>query len=904
MGDPFDIVQDRAVRPKAPSKRIGEEVAPDSSAFTSFWNMPTPALPERGMRALSALLVCTVMCANPSDSAANNPMPWNQEPRLNFMRSIFLFSAALLFHNALFAQIPNVEWRQGNGGKPTEAAASGRVEPMTKGPYEPTWESFKKYECPEWFRDAKFGIFMHWSVNSVVPGANDGWYGRNMYLQKGAPWGKAYAFHVANFGHPSQVGYKDIIPLWKAEHFDPNALVALYKQAGARYIVPVAVHHDNFDCYASSHQPWNSVNMGPKRDIIGEWEKAARKAGLRFGASSHSDRAWGWYEFCRSSDSEGPLKGVPYDGVQTKADGRGKWWDGYDPVDIYGPVLKPGGWRAQDKADNERYHNAWLNRTLELVNKYHLDLLYFDSGIPMGDLGMKVTASLYNNGMKNGRNEAVLNIKWNPPRACCVEDLEKGLSGSIRPFPWQLDASINNMWFADELPLELTAAQIVHTLTDCASKNGNLLLNVALRADGTIDSEERTRLLEVGAWLAVNGEAIYGTRPTHLWGEGPTLIKTWLSVDKKLPAFTSRDIRFTARGDTLYAIVMRLPRGKAHVQALRRGAGIFDGDIQEVKILGCDQPVSWAQDDMALHVTIPASLTGKPISDLGVTLKITGLRELKRDGVTHPLADGVIHMNCWDAQVVGDKLAPMDFEPALVNWDNPKEFPTWRFRCSVPGTYAVQAYYSAPRGEAQATLHTPGGDLEWVIAETANAKDFRLTTIGTIKLKKAEQYTLSVMPVEGHWKAIDLAYVQLKDPVMRPGADGSVELAALDARRHGTRCFVQTQGGEPNIGGWTSSAEWLGWEQVQFPTAGVYTIKIQGAAANGCAAFNVSVGEQRAACATEKSESWDRLESNQVGQITIKQPGVYSVEMHPQEGRWNPVNLARLSFHFETKPPF
>ena len=569
---------------------------------------------------------------------------------------------------------------------------------------------------------------------------------------------------------------------------------------------------------------------------------------------------------------------------------------------LYGPVLKPGGWRAQDKADNDRYNTAWLNRTLELVNKYRLDLLYFDGGMPMGDLGMKVTASLYNNGMKNGRDEAVLNIKWNPPRASCVEDLEKGLSNYIRPFPWQLDASINNMWFADALPLELTAAQIVHTIVDCASKNGNLLLNVALRADGRIDPEERARLLEVGAWLAANGEAIYGTRPTHLWGEGPTLIKNWLSVDKKLPAFTPRDIRFTAKENALYAIVMRFPQGQAHLRALRRGAGVFDGAIKEVKILGCDQPVSWTQDDTALHVNIPAALAGKAIADLGVSLKIIGLRGLKRDGVTRPLADGVIQMNCWDARIVGEKLAPMDFEPSLVNWDNPKEFPTWDFRCPAPGTYAVQACYSAPKGEAEAVIHTPGGNLNWAIAKTSSAKDFRVTTIGAIKVEKSGTYTLSVNPVEGHWNGINLSYVQLKDPVVRPNADGLIELGATDAQRHGTRFFLQGQGGEPNIGGWKSSAEWLGWEQVQFPRPGVYSIKIRGAAADGPAAFDIKVGEQTAECSTEKSESWDKIASSEVGRITIRQAGIYSVAICPQKGRWNPVNLARLIFEFSNKP--
>ena len=364
---------------------------------------------------------------------------------------------------------------------PSSECSTGEAE------FQAGWQSLKHYQCPEWYRNAKFGIFMHWGPCSVPTGGNDGWYGRQMYMQQGTHWGNAYAFHVKTYGHPSQVGYKDIIPLWKAERWDPDELAVFYRKIGARYVVPVAVHHDNFDCYASTYQPWNSVNMGPKRDIIGESRTAVLKAGLRFGVSSHSDRSWGWFQTAHGADTTGPMKGVPYDGGLRAADGVGKWWNGYDPQDLYCPPESDKKGPIVAKAVDQK----WYSRTLELVDKYQPDLLYFDGSMPMGDLGLQIAAHLYNSKLRNGRTDAVVNIKWDPPLQAVVDDQEKGLADGIRPQPWQVDASINSMWFADDLPLEMSAKQIIDALADTVSKNGNLLLNVALAADGTLSEAQR-----------------------------------------------------------------------------------------------------------------------------------------------------------------------------------------------------------------------------------------------------------------------------------------------------------------------------------------------------------------------------------------------------------------------------
>ncbi len=799
------------------------------------------------------------------------------------------------------AQIPNVEWKKTDG--PQEKSPSLAIrEKVTPGPFQPTWESLANYQCPDWYRDAKFGIFLHWSINSVVPGGNDGWYGRQMYMQTGAPWGNAYSYHVKTYGHPSVFGYKDLMPLWKAEKFDPTELVNLFKKAGARYIVPVAVHHDNFDNYASSHQPWNSVNMGPHRDLIGAWEKATRAAGLKFGASSHSDRAWGWYEFSRGSDSDGDLKGVPYDGVQTKADGKGKWWEGYDPEDLYGPVRHSGGDQDQDPSAIARYSTAWVNRTLELVNKYKLDLLYFDGGMPMGDLGLKVTASLYNNHITKGKTESVLNIKWNPPRSACVEDLEKGLSNFIRPQPWQLDASINNMWFTDNLPLELSSEQIVHTLVDCASKNGNLLLNVALHADGTTDPEERRRLLEVGAWLTTNGQAIYGTRPTHLSGEGPTFVKNWLAVDKNLPAFTSEDVRFTAKGDTLYAVLMRRPSGTVHIQALRSGSGVFDGKIKNVTLLGNPGKLTWIQDSLGLHVTLPAPLPGDSSAGLGAALEISGLTGLTRDGMVRPQANGDMLLNCWDAKITGNRLAPKDYEPALCDWNNSADFATWDLVCPTPGTYTVQAWYATDES-SEAVLETPWStDLAWSIEPTKDYKTFRLATLGEVKVAKAGRYSVSLKPVSGKWRWLNLSYLLIKNPVTTPSASGELNLPITAATLNGTQFFLQQQGGATNLGGWKSPAEWVEWGKARFAKAGRYTITILGAAGDGSSGLDVTVGDATASCMVDATENWDKLEPLTVGEIEIKAPGDYPIEIHPTSHDWRAINLAKITFVPSAKP--
>ncbi len=441
--------------------------------------------------------------------------------------------------------------------------------------FEPTWDSIKQYRCPEWFRDAKFGIWAHWGPQ-CEPEQGD-WYARQMYIE-GA---RQYKYHVAHYGHPSKFGFKDICNQWKAEKFDPEELIALYKRAGARYFVALANHHDNFDCYDSKFQPWNSVNMGPKKDLVGLWAKAARGQGLRFGVSVHAARSWSWYEVAQGSDTNGPFCGVPYDGKLTRAEGAGKWWEGYDPQDLY----------AQNHALGARpdaaYVEKFYKRVADLMDHYQPDLVYFDDVVlPMSNrnnVGLRITAHYYNGSMSwhQGRNEAVMTTKHlnETQRKCLTYDIEKGLAADILPEPWQTCNCIGAWHYYRDLYTEhkyKSAAIVIPMLADIVSKNGNLLLSIPVRGDGTIDSDERAFLEELARWMAINSEGIFGTRPWKVYGEGPSTrekpepgpLGGIRSTPKK--AFTAEDFRFTTKSNTLYAIALGWPAN----ESLRSGRSV------------------------------------------------------------------------------------------------------------------------------------------------------------------------------------------------------------------------------------------------------------------------------------------------------------------------------------------
>ncbi len=521
---------------------------------------------------------------------------------------------------------------------------STTAEPVAPGTFQPTWESLSQYEVPEWFRDRKFGIWAHWGPQ-CQPEAGD-WYARHMYVE-GHGQNKA---HVAKYGHPSEFGFKDVINEWKAEKWEPEKLVALYKRVGAQYFFAMANHHDNLDMWDSKYQPWNSVAVGPKKNIVGEWSKAARAQGLPFGLSVHASRPWSWYETAQGADKNGDKAGVPYDGKLTKADGKGKWWDGLDPQDLYEQRHQPSpgfekansifarwNWGGGMSQPDQAYCDKFYNRTIDLVNKYQPDLLYFDDTVlplwPVSDAGLKIAAHFYNTNLKKpgavGAGVLFGKVLTEDQRKALVWDIERGIPNSSLPFAWQTDTCIGD-WHYDRGVYERnrykSAKTVIHMLADIVSKNGNLLLNIPVRGDGSIDEKEVKVLEGIATWMEINKESILATRPWKTFGEGPAsdgakLQGAGFNEGKGKP-FTAEDVRYTTSkdGKTLYAIVCGLPSGPVALKSLGQTAALLDRPAAKIEQLGAPGALVWTLGADALTVT-PAS--AKPASDVGIVFKIT-----------------------------------------------------------------------------------------------------------------------------------------------------------------------------------------------------------------------------------------------------------------------------------------
>jgi len=525
----------------------------------------------------------------------------------------------------------------------TDRVATSAERNVAAGPFQPSWESLKQgYKVPAWFRDAKFGMWAHWTAQ-CVPEQGD-WYARNMYIQGT----KQNKFHVANYGHPSKVGFKDIDHLWHAENWQPEYLMDLYVKGGAKYFMALANHHDNLDCYRSTYNNWNSTKVGPKKDIVGTWAEIARKRGLHFGASNHSSHAWHWLQPAFGYDPEGPMAGVRYDGYMKRADGKGLWWDGMDPQELYvGPsIVLPDGIKTEKeaadwhKANDGKWHedvppkypgfaNSWFLRTQELVDKYDLDFLYFDDDeLPFGQTGLDVVADFYNRNIKKrgGKLEACVFGKQFKPEhlGAAVLDIERGRSSDIRPMPWQTDTCIGD-WHYNIETFEKhkykSAKTVVQMLADIVAKNGNLMLNIPVKGDGTIDSDELKVLNELATWFPANGEAIYGTRPFKISGEGPPEILTTGNFNEnKGRAYTSEDIRFTVKDGRLYAIVMEWPDdGKVRIKTLKTGSDLFASEVNKVELLGASDGLKFTRGVDSLEVSLP----GRSPRDLPLALRIT-----------------------------------------------------------------------------------------------------------------------------------------------------------------------------------------------------------------------------------------------------------------------------------------
>ena len=439
--------------------------------------------------------------------------------------------------------------------------------------YQADWQSLKKYTTPAWFEDAKFGIFIHWGVYSV-PAFGSEWYPREMYRQGT----REFKHHIATYGPQDKFGYKDFIPLFKAEKFNATEWINLFKKSGAKYIVPVAEHHDGFAMYNTSMSKWNAAVMGPKRDIIGELAEATKKAGLIFGVSSHRIEHWWFMNGGRHINS-----------------------DVNDPAyaDFYGPA------REENETMSPEYMNDWLLRCSELVNKYQPQLFWFDWWIeqPALDPYRKSFAAFYYNKGLEWNKGVVINNKYDKayPEGTTVLDIERGKLTDIRKLPWQTDDAVSyKSWGYIPEDSFKSAKYLINNLIDIVSKNGCLLLNIGPRPDGTIPEEARDRLLSIGKWLEINGEAIYSTRPWKIYGEGPTKVAGGAFSDAKDKPFTAEDIRFTTKGNTLYMISMDIPKKDLLITSLSSSA--ITQKINSVELLGSKEVVNWTQTKTAMII--------------------------------------------------------------------------------------------------------------------------------------------------------------------------------------------------------------------------------------------------------------------------------------------------------------
>jgi alpha-L-fucosidase len=446
--------------------------------------------------------------------------------------------------------------------------------------YEANWDSLSNYPVPEWFKDVKLGVFIHWGVYAV-PAYDNEWYPRLMYRDEVSGKGpNYYQHHRETWGPQVEFGYKDFIPMFKAESWDPEAWVDLFKRAGARYVVPVAEHHDGFPMYDCSFTNWNAAQMGPCRDTVAELEAAVRGAGLKFGVSTHRAFNWRYYTFREGLDTINPeyhkLYGVPH---------------------------------PEEAPVSYEFILDWYARTRELVDKFSPDVLWFDFGWHRDEFEPwrpRIVAYYYNHALAHGY-EPVLQYKEKIPDGVAVLDIERGKLDDIRKDYWQTDTSVSyKSWCYIEHDEFKSATTVVHDLVDIVSKNGNLLLNVGPRPDGTIPQQAAAILLGVGEWLDVNGEAIYGTRPWHTYGEGPTQVLTARFRERDYWPFTAQDVRFTTRGNVLYAICLGWPGEELTITSLGSGSHGLAEAISGVTMLGSQQMLSWSQDESGLAVQAPS----------------------------------------------------------------------------------------------------------------------------------------------------------------------------------------------------------------------------------------------------------------------------------------------------------
>jgi alpha-L-fucosidase len=578
--------------------------------------------------------------------------------------------------------------------------------PVASGPYPADWRAMSRmYAVPAWWRDAKFGAWSHWDPQSM-PEQGD-WYARGMYMEGSGQ----YRYHTNHFGHASEYGYKDICHNWVIDHWNPGELMDLYLEMGARYFIAMGVHHDNFDCWDSAYQPWNSVRIGPKVDVVGTWEQTARRRGMRFGIGFHNTpaRTWGQFMPVRyTSDKRGPKQGLPYDALQTIRDGKGTWWEGMDPVDLYGPphTLARGPRRPENDALLSSFANQFMWRVDDAITKYHPDVIYFDEhagdsqvdlGVPMGlgFLAPVLAANYYNKSLRwNGGNmEAVLNLKGVGGRYDSFQDspellpyvdrsqvksTEAIIEPEIMAYSFQTETTIAP-WHYQAGQRYTDAKTLVGLLMENVCRNGSMLLNLTQHGRGDLDPEVIRIAKDVGAWLKVNGEAVYASRPFEVYGED--------------------SVRYTRNKRNVYAVLLNWDGAPFTLNALRAGGGTL-GNVSQVDLLGPNVTLTFVQDEQGLTVT-----PGGPPPPLA--------------GITNPS----LASTCRVLRIAHDKGWFNDDDPGA-------RYPGWIRRCNLgTGDFNNDLTVSETPGDAWSCAFT-GTGVQVIAPRQAGAGTFEIQVDG------------------------------------------------------------------------------------------------------------------------------------------------------------------------------
>jgi len=514
---------------------------------------------------------------------------------------------------------------------------------VAPGPFAPTWSSIEQHYPgePEWLREAKFGIWVHFGPQSA--GMSGDWYARYLYN----PGKRAYQNHIKNYGHPAEVGYKDVLKNWNPVKLDPAPFTKIYQDAGAKFLMIQGVHHDNYDLWNSQYHPWNSVQIGPKRDLLGEWASACRSANMRFGVTFHHEYSWWWWQTAYGADTVGPAKGVPYDGHLTLADGKGKWWDGYDPKLLYGIDLReyigvdqnahrdwtpaPAGIFSRHQAYAKWYATQWALRMMDVVANYDPDFIYTDgtvqgpftgNGTGTGfkcDAMQRVIADYYNRTLsRRGQVNTFSIVKFRKKTNGTVNTEEHGIPANIKTDqPWIAEAPVGDWFYAPGFIYK--SEMVIRYVVEAIARDGNAAVNIVMLPDGSLDPQSLQMLQEVGVWMRRNGEAVYGSRAWVIPGEGEQVngklkMIPGGAINKRHAdfSFSVADFRFTVgKNNALYAFCMAVPQAGTQViiKSLGKAASHLGRPVQSVELLGFKGSLSWKQEQDGLVITYPAGLT-------------------------------------------------------------------------------------------------------------------------------------------------------------------------------------------------------------------------------------------------------------------------------------------------------